>query len=307
MKDIVADIEAVCPRAWLFNYTNPINIVSEAVSHHSDIRTISLCEGPIIFPRMVARAAGLDPDRVDAVMIGLNHGCWSVRHEYDGADIMPLITQAWERRKTDSNLSAQHRRLLHLAAAMGSIPADYFQYYYFRDEIYASLRAKDTTRAEDILAQAPDYWSHYEEQSRAPIPQLDAARSRGGLHELELAIDVMDAIFNDRREIWPVNVPNGTSIPGFPADRVVEVPALVDRHGAAPIVQPGLPRQLCGLVEMLSEYQALAASAAWEGSRREAIQALAANPLVPSLPVAEALFEEMSVAHRSLLPERLVA
>jgi 6-phospho-beta-glucosidase len=58
---------------------------------------------------------------------------------------------------------------------------------------------------------------------------------------------------------------------------------------------------------MLSEYQALAASAAWEGSRREAIQALAANPLVPSLPVAEALFEEMSVAHRSLLPERLVA
>src|ERR671931_32183 len=50
MQGIVADMEAVCPRAWLFNYTNPINIVSEALTHHTDIPTVSLCEGPIIFP-----------------------------------------------------------------------------------------------------------------------------------------------------------------------------------------------------------------------------------------------------------------
>ncbi len=34
MQSIVADMEAVCPRARLFNYTNPVNIVAEAVSHH---------------------------------------------------------------------------------------------------------------------------------------------------------------------------------------------------------------------------------------------------------------------------------
>src|SRR3954462_12054827 len=69
MKDIVEDMERVCPDAILFNYTNPVNLVSEAVTHHTDIPTISLCEGPIIFPRGLARAAGLDPDKVDAVMI----------------------------------------------------------------------------------------------------------------------------------------------------------------------------------------------------------------------------------------------
>src|SRR5262249_37885980 len=63
MQGIVADMEAVCPKARLFNYTNPINLVSEAISHHSDIATVSLCEGPIIFPRGLARAAGLDPDK----------------------------------------------------------------------------------------------------------------------------------------------------------------------------------------------------------------------------------------------------
>ena len=74
MQDIVEEMEVVCPRARLFNYTNPINIVSEAITHHTDIPTVSLCEGPIIFPRHLARAADVDPDRVDAVMIGLNHG-----------------------------------------------------------------------------------------------------------------------------------------------------------------------------------------------------------------------------------------
>ena len=28
MQDIVKDIEAVCPKAWIFNYTNPVNIVA---------------------------------------------------------------------------------------------------------------------------------------------------------------------------------------------------------------------------------------------------------------------------------------
>ena len=51
MKGVIADMEAVCPRAILFNYTNPINLVSEAITHHSAIKTISLCEGPFVFPQ----------------------------------------------------------------------------------------------------------------------------------------------------------------------------------------------------------------------------------------------------------------
>src|SRR5689334_25443615 len=35
MQSIVQDMEAICPNARLFNYTNPINIVSEAVTHHT--------------------------------------------------------------------------------------------------------------------------------------------------------------------------------------------------------------------------------------------------------------------------------
>src|SRR5690348_6653286 len=65
MQDIVADMEAICPNARLFNYTNPVNIVSEAVTHHTAIPTISLCEGPIVTNREFAALVGLDPDRLD--------------------------------------------------------------------------------------------------------------------------------------------------------------------------------------------------------------------------------------------------
>jgi 6-phospho-beta-glucosidase len=58
---------------------------------------------------------------------------------------------------------------------------------------------------------------------------------------------------------------------------------------------------------MLAEYQALTAEAAWKGTRRDAVRALASNPLVLSLTKAEAIYDEMAAAHRDFLPERLVA
>lgn len=306
IRGVIEDMETICPKAWLFNYTNPINIVSEAVTHNTEIRAVSLCEGPIIFPRHIALVADLDPELVDATMIGLNHGSWTVRHLYDGEDMIPLLRDAYERKRGDATVDSEDLRVLWLAAQMGTIPATYFQYYYFRDEIVAELQAKPTTRSQDILASFSDYWTHYREQAASDTPELNPARSRGGIHELELAIDVMDAMFNDRQEVWPVNTPNCGAISGFPDDRVVEVPAYVDSHGIRPLAQGSLPPQVAGLVKMLAEYQALTAQAAWSGGRREAVQALVSNPLVMSLAKAETIYDEMAAAHREYLPERLL-
>lgn len=307
MQGILQDIEQVCPQARVFNYTNPINIISEAVTHHSDIPIISFCEGPYYFPGTIADAAGLDSSKLDTVMVGLNHGCWSVRHLYDGEDVMPLLRDAYARRLRDGGLDDYHLRLLRLAVLMESIPADYFQYYYYRDEVFAYHRDKPTTRAQDIMAQVPGYWAHYREQAAADHPRLDPARSRGGINELELAIDAMDAIFNDRQEILPVNIPNRGALPDLPDDRVVEIRGYLDKHGVVGLADGHLPPQTLALVQALSEYQSLTAEAAWRGRRVDAIRALASNPLVLSLDKAERLYDEMSAALREYLPERLLS
>jgi 6-phospho-beta-glucosidase len=305
-KSIIEDMEAVCPNARFFNYTNPVNIVSEAVTHHTSIPAVSFCEGPIMTNREYAEMIGLNPDKLDAVSIGLNHGSWTIRHRYDGQDFMPLLHEGYERMRRDASLPSDELRLLELACRMDSLPSYYFQYYYFKDEILAELLAKPTTRSQDIMASVPDYWAHYREQAARDVPELDPARSRGGIDELELAIDVMDAIYNDRKEVWYVNVPNHGSIADFPDDLVVETIGYVDSNGVTPLVQGHLPRPVRGLVQMLGEYQALTAEAAWSGSRLDAIRALASHPLVFSLHKAEAIYGEMAAAHRHYLPERLL-
>ncbi|MFM9108315.1 MAG: glycoside hydrolase [Chloroflexota bacterium] len=307
MRGIVEDIEAVAPRAVIFNYTNPVNIVAQAVTQFSGVPLISLCEGPIIYSGELAEAAGLDPARLQADCIGLNHASWSVRQQYDGQDAMPLLAEAWERRKDDPGLKPATRRMWEVALAVGSMPSEYMQYYFFERDLVEYFRAKPTTRSEDIMSWVPDYWTHYREQLDATCPHLDPARSRGGIHELELAIDCMDAIYNDRNETMPVNVPNRGAIPGLPDACVVETVGLVNARGVAPLALGPLPAGARSLTGALAEYQMLAADAAWNGTRKEAIMALASNPLCRDLPTATKIYDELAAAHRDLLPARLLA
>ncbi|MBN8881752.1 6-phospho-beta-glucosidase [Salana multivorans] len=306
-EDIVRDLDEVAPGAIIFNYTNPVNIVSQAVSRFTDRTIWSMCEGPITFPHTVLRAAGLDPEKADVVMAGVNHNCWSVSHTYEGRDLMPLLDEAWEARRDDPTLDTHAWRMLKLAVAMRSVPSDYFEHYYFGEEMLRELRGRRTTRAEDLLAALPGYWEHYEEQAAQEVPELDPERSRGGIHELELAIDVMSAHYNDTGARLPVNLPNvGGALPGFDPDVVVEMWCTVDARGVHPEPQLPLPHAVRGLVQELAEYQYLAAEAAWRGTRADGIRALVANPLVPTLAVAEELYDEMAYAHRAYLPERLL-
>ncbi|GBF08088.1 glycoside hydrolase family protein [Deinococcus aerius] len=299
-RGLVEDMARLCPGATLFNYTNPVNIVAQGVADHSEVPVISLCEGPIVFPLELARMAGLDPRRVEATMVGLNHACWSVEARYDGEALLPRLERALE-----GVTDPWSRRLLHLAVTVGSIPASYMRYYFYEEDMLRELRARPTTRAQDILAEVPDYWAHYREQVDSENPTLDPARSRGGLFELELAVDVMDALFNDRGEVWPCNVVNRGAIQDFPDGQVVEVPCLVDRRGARPLSGFRVPAPVRGLLHALGEYQGLAADAGWCGSRRDALRALVSNPLVRTLPLAEALYDDLARAHRAYLPERL--
>ena len=306
MQEILADVAVACPGARIFNYTNPVNIVAQAVTDHCDVEFVSLCEGPIVFPAELAEVAGLDPERLAVASVGLNHGSWSVRHTFDGQDLLPLLNEAYARRGTDPTVKPQTRRMLRLAATMGAIPSEYFQYYYFEDEVLRELTSKPTTRAEDILSAVPGYWEHYVEQASSEHPLLDPSRSRGGIHELELAIDCMDAVFNNRGETLPVNVPNQGSVPGFPDTLVVETLGHCDASGVRPLPMPGLPAHVRGLVEALGGYQQAAADAAWSGDARDGMRALAAHPLVRSIDLAEKLYGELAAAHRAHLPDRLV-
>src|SRR3954471_5510933 len=99
LKEVCAEMEQACPQAWIFNYTNPVNLVAQAVSRHSDLKIVSLCEGPIYFADDMAHICRVDRAKLHAKLVGLNHACWSVEHTYDGEDFVPIIKRTWEERR----------------------------------------------------------------------------------------------------------------------------------------------------------------------------------------------------------------
>jgi 6-phospho-beta-glucosidase len=307
IKELSENLAGVAPRARIFNYTNPVNIVSQAVADNTDIPIASFCEGPIVFPPVVAKAAGLDPALLKANLVGINHNCWSNEATYDGQDAFPILRERWEALRDKPTDDVNGMRALHLAVAMESVPSDYFNYYYFKDEILREHQLAPMTRSEVIMSSLGDYWEHYREQAGSPAPLLDPARSRGGIHELELAIDAISAFYNDTGARLPFNVPNdGGVLPGFDETTVVELWGTVDAKGFHPEPQKPLPHSVLGITQQLAEYQILTARAAWDGDVADAIRAMAANPLVPSLSVAEALYGELAAAQSAWLPDRLL-
>jgi 6-phospho-beta-glucosidase len=307
IKELSENLAQVAPGARIFNYTNPVNIVSQAVADNTGIPIASFCEGPIVFPPVVAKAAGLDPELLKANLVGINHNCWSNEATYDGQDAFPILRERWEALRDKPTDDVNGMRALHLAVAMESVPSDYFNYYYFKDEILREHQLAPMTRSEIIMSSLGDYWAHYREQAESAEPRLDPKRSRGGIHELELAIDAISAFYNDTGARLPFNVPNdGGVLPGFDDTTVVELWGTVDAKGFHPEPQKPLPHSVLGITQQLAEYQILTARAAWDGDVADAVRAMAANPLVPSLTVAEALYGELAAAQSAWLPDRLL-
>ena len=99
----------------------------------------------------------------------------------------------------------------------------------------------------------------------------------------------MAAITRNERATMILNVRNGTTLAGLPADAVVEVPTMVDANGVHPLTttQPSLDQ--LGLMQQVKAVERHTIAAAVTGSRHEALLAFALHPLVDSVSVARDL------------------
>ncbi len=305
IQEIVEEMEALAPKAFLINYTNPTNIVAEAVFRYTPIKVIGLCDQLQGDKRRIAQALGLDVSRLNYEACGLNHATWSTSFTIDGEDGIPMMLDCAQEVLNDSETTLPVKRMFRLVQWFHRIPNRYWQYYYFHEEMFREAQGAEFCRAEEIMHQLPGYYAHYEEESRKPQPNV--VKMRGGSTAFgDFAVEVISAIMEDANATFILNVPNQGAIPGFDDDCVVEVPCLVNKEGAKPISQNPLPHEVLGLVKMLAEYQTLASNVAWRGTREDAIRALVSNPLVLTLPKAEALFDALAFAHAEHLPSRFL-
>jgi 6-phospho-beta-glucosidase len=299
LLDVAAEAD---PGAWIVNYTNPTNVVTDAVARHTGARIIGLCDQYIGDTEMWADLLGLPSDGLEADWIGLNHATWAKRLRLDGRELdLPLLLDDLKVPGGGATPWRDPSRMAELAKTLGFLPNSYAKYYFFHDEVVAELRAKGTTRAQDILAMLPGYYEQVAAESHKPDP--DPSRERGGGEHGEFAVDVICALHRDEGRRMILNTRNNGAIPSLDADAIVEVPSLVGRSGPVPLTMGPLPGPVRGLTQAIHAYERLASDAAVTGDRRTALQALMAHPFVRSKHTAEKILDEGLAAHRDHLPQ----
>jgi 6-phospho-beta-glucosidase len=311
-------VAAICPQAWVINFTNPAGMITEAMQAVLGNRVIGICDSPIGLGRRAARALGHDPDRASLGYVGLNHLGWLNGLGYDGRDVLQDLI-------ADDQLLAtiEEGRLFgaEWIQTLGCIPNEYLYYYYFTRDAVTSIRGGAETRGEflldqqrafyDAVAADPDSalnrWrqvreqrdSTYMKETRGEAEERDDADIAGGGYE-GVAVAIMAAIARNERSTMILNVRNGSTVPGLPADAVVEVPCTVDADGPHPLATAPLAGHQLGLVQQVKAVEQLTIRAARDHSPRLALQALALHPLVDSVTTARTLLTNYKSRHPDL-------
>jgi 6-phospho-beta-glucosidase len=314
--DVATRIAARAPGAWCINFTNPAGLVTQAMQEVLGDRVVGICDSPVGLGRRAAAAVGADADTRGFGYVGLNHLGWLRSLTVDGRDRLPDLLA-----DRDALLRTEEGRLFgaEWLQELGAIPNEYLFYYYFAREAVTAIRASAQTRGEYLLTQqgafydavrqererAFELWNAarrqreetYMAEARAEGEEREEADLAGGYEGVALAL--MAAIAHDEAATLILNVRNGSTVPGLPADAVVEVPCDVDASGPRPRPAAALDGAMLGLAQQVKAVDELAIAAARDRSPGLALKAFALHPLVDGVGTARVLLD----GYRRRIPE----
>jgi len=326
------DILARCaPGAVLINFTNPVGVITQAISLRTSVRVVGVCDTPSSTLDRLAGFLGADRDQVSFSYGGLNHLGWITSFAVGGEErIGTLLDRYEELRRFDHVFAAfdpaQVRRL-------GAIPTEYVYYFYEPARYVAAVARAGASRGADVLrlnsellaaiasafdaGGVDDAWSAYstlmgvrrdtymrtdtdgdnqQAQARARRAAAGPGGGRPGGYE-GVALQVIDGLTARSPGEVIVNTRNGASLGFLDPDDVVEVPALVHGGGVSPLAVGQLPRSAVGLITQTKQYERELVDAAVTGDAGLAALALAVHPLVPGVTVAREMISEYRERH----------
>jgi 6-phospho-beta-glucosidase len=329
-------IARLAPGAVLVNFTNPAGIITQAITTSSPVRVVGVCDTPSGTISRLADFLEVDAGKIAFSYAGLNHLGWITSVVVDGEErIDRLVTRYDELRTFNYRFAAFDAALVR---RLGCIPTDYLYYYYDPGAYVARVASAGTTRGESVRTfnerlitsivrafddgDVHDAWRAYSQvmagrrasymrldvegvlapdtTATTPGSELTAVGGSVGGYE-GVALRVIDGLSGAVPERVVVNTVNGGALEFVDPDDVVEVPAVVDPRGVAPLANAGLAGATRGLVLQVKEYERTVVEAALTGDAGLAAVALALHPLVPGMSAARALLRTYRELHGPLL------
>jgi len=273
-------VERLAPKAWLINFTNPAGLITQALSQHTQLKVVGICDTPAELLHRIAHVLETHPAELRCDYAGLNHLGW-VRRVFKGnADVTSKLLGD----------EAALRQLYHadlfdplLIRTLGLIPSEYLFFYYSQRKAYRNQLNAGASRGEELVrlntdlftqlySEAPrealDTYRRYLMQRNASYLRLEAEAGTAfraienepdpfetptGYHKI--AVEVMSGLVSDVPRSVIVNVRNDNSIEDLSPDDIVEVLCAISSQGIIPTRPGRLPESVRGLVLAVKAYE----------------------------------------------------
>lgn len=312
---IARDMEELCPRAWLINYTNPMTTLTRAISKHTRVRVIGLCHELTGVLRRLRRLLDLGDAHIETRVAGINHLIWLLEWKVDGRDGYELLwaylsehpVEVPYRGELPGNPASVFRDRLvlkwRLFEVLGLLPAagdrhlaEFFPYFLTDSRNRGADYGVELTTVEHrrtIVGWRRD-WLRRVVAGQEALPILPSG---------EAAAEVICALEGAGNHLHIVNLPNQGQVANLPRDVVVETMGRISRDRAEGVESGGLPPAVLAVVLPHVLRQEMTVEAAMTGNRALALQALATDPLVHDFDSAGPMLDELLRAHRAHLPQ----
>lgn len=307
--DIAKDISELCPNAWLINFTNPAGIVTEALLRYgAHKKVVGVCNVPIGMQFGFADALGVDRDSVTVDFAGLNHMVYAENVYVNGEKVTEKLMDILTAKNSKSQSMANIANIewdVATVRAFGVIPCAYHRYYYKRKAMLEheieDFKGKKT-RAEVVKGVEKSLFELYKNVDLDVKPE--ELSKRGGAHYSDVACNVINGIYNDKKTVIAVNTRNNGILKQIDDESAIEVSCYIGANGPVAVeTVTDLPVFAQGLVSQIKSFERLAAEAAYTGDYNTALLAMVTNPLVGDDVMGRKMLNEMLVAHKEYLPQ----
>ncbi len=298
MLALCRDMAELCPDALVLNYTNPMAMLTWAMSEGSAIRNVGLCHSVQGTHGQLAGYMGLRPDEVRSWVAGINHMSWFLRleratGEEQGEDLYPLLLEAMEDPETYAKDRVRFEVLRHFGYFVTeSTPhmSEYVPYFRRTAELREQFGLRSRKPERDGTG-ARRFWM--DDSPGGTSVDADALQLK---RSNEYASGIIHACWANTLFRFNGNVMNRGIISNLTPGCCVEVPCLVDGTGVNPCTVGPLPAQLAALNQANIAVQQLTVEAVLEGDLDKARMAVQLDPLtaaVCTLAEARAMFDEL--------------
>ena len=297
--EICDDINAICPNAFVFNYSNPMQRVCQTITtKYPNMKFTGLCHEIASMERHLPEIMETNFENIEYRAAGLNHFSILVEAKYkdSGKDAYPIIREKgsryFEKSINDHEVWGQKpggergvffelfKRYNYLPITTDSHIGEYIQWAY------------SVADHEAIL----DFYTKYRKKCLTFYESEESYRDYFDLNKKpkERIVAIIEGIHSDLNyEEAAVNIPNKEYIKGLPENLVVEIPGIVNKKGVSGIKIENYPDDFTSLLMNQASVIRLTAEAILEKSKSKALKALLADPVVDNPHQAEKLLDDM--------------